>query len=38
MASFCLGIVWVIVALWLLKKINRQYMIRENLAPSKMKT
>lgn len=37
-ASFCLGIVWVIVALWLLKKINRQYMIRENLAPSKMKT
>jgi len=37
MASFCLGIVWVIVALWLLKKINRQYMIKNNLAPTKMK-
>jgi undecaprenyl-diphosphatase len=34
-ASFCLGIVWVIVSLWLLKKINRQYMIRENLSSVK---
>ena len=34
-ASFCLGIVWVIVSLWLLRKINRQYMIRENLTPVK---
>jgi undecaprenyl-diphosphatase len=34
-ASFCLGIVWVIVSLWLLKKINRQYMIRENLSSAK---
>jgi len=36
-ASFCLGIVWVIVSLWLLKKINRQYMIRNNLSPSNFK-
>lgn len=35
-ASFCLGIVWVIVSLWLLKKINRQYMIKENLSPAKI--
>ena len=34
-ASFCLGIVWVIVSLWLLKKINRQYMIKENLSSVK---
>ncbi len=34
-ASFCLGIVWVIVALWLLKKINRQYMIKNNLSSAK---
>ncbi len=34
-ASFCLGVVWVIVSLWLLKKINRQYMIKENLTPLK---
>lgn len=38
MASFFLGIVWVIVSLWLLKKINRQYMIKNNLTPTKMKT
>lgn len=37
-ASFCLGIVWVIVSLWLLKKINRQYMIKNNLTPTKVKT
>ena len=35
-ASFFLGIVWVIASLWLLKKINRQYMIKENLTPVKM--
>ena len=34
-ASFCLGIVWVIVSLWLLKKINRQYMIKQNLSTVK---
>jgi membrane-associated phospholipid phosphatase len=34
-ASFFLGIVWVIVSLWLLKKINRQYMIRQNLSSVK---
>lgn len=34
-ASFCLGIVWVIVSLWLLKKINRQYMIKQNLTTIK---
>jgi undecaprenyl-diphosphatase len=35
-ASFCLGVVWVIASLWLLKKINRQYMVKENLTPVKM--
>ena len=35
-SSFFLGIVWVIASLWLLKKINRQYMIKENLTPVKM--
>ena len=34
-ASFFLGIVWVIVSLWLLKKINRQYMIKQNLSSVK---
>ncbi len=36
MASFCLGIVWVIVTLWLLRKINRQYIIKNNLSSSNM--
>ncbi len=31
-ASFCLGIVWVIVSLWLLSKINRRYMVKSNLS------
>lgn len=35
-ASFCLGVVWVIASLWLLKKINRQYMVKENLTPVNM--
>jgi undecaprenyl-diphosphatase len=26
-ASFCLGIVWVILSLWLLQRINRKYMV-----------
>ncbi len=35
-ASFCLGIVWVIISLWLLKKINRQYLVKDNLTTSKV--
>lgn len=31
-ASFCLGIVWVIVSLWLLRKINRKYLVKSNLS------
>ena len=34
-ASFCLGIAWVIFSLWLLKKINRKYMIRQDLSDAK---
>ncbi len=34
-ASLCLGIVWVIVSLWIFKKINRQYMIKNNLSSAK---
>ena len=36
-ASFCLGIVWVILSLWLLSKINRQYMVKSNLSSSENK-
>lgn len=31
-ASLCLGIVWVIVSIWVLRKINRQYFIGNNLS------
>ncbi len=31
-ASLCLGIVWVIISLWIFKKINRQYMVSNNLS------
>ena len=31
-ASFCLGIAWVIFSLWLFKKINRKYMVRKDLS------
>lgn len=31
-ASFCLGIVWVIISLWIFKKINRQYLVENNLS------
>lgn len=34
-ASFCLGIVWVIVSVWILRKINREYLVKSNLAPAK---
>ena len=34
-ASLCLGIAWVIFSLWLLKKINRKYMIRKDLSAAK---
>src|SRR4030095_3335510 len=37
-ASFCLGIAWVIFSLWLLKKINRKYMIRKDLSSAKAPT
>ena len=37
-ASFCLGIAWVIFSLWLLKKINRKYMIRKDLSAAKAPT
>jgi undecaprenyl-diphosphatase len=30
-ASFFLGIAWVITSLWILQRLNRKYMIRENL-------
>lgn len=34
-ASFCLGIVWVIVSVWILRKINREYFVRSNLTTAK---
>jgi undecaprenyl-diphosphatase len=37
-ASFCLGIAWVIFSLWLFKKINRKYMIRKDLSSAKAPT
>jgi membrane-associated phospholipid phosphatase len=34
-ASFFLGIVWVITSLWILQKLNRKYIVREDLKPQK---
>ncbi len=34
-ASLCLGIVWVIISLWIFKKINRQYLVKNNLSSAK---
>lgn len=37
-ASFCLGIVWVILSLWILKKLNRKYLIKSNLSSADSET